>query len=190
MLIRITKSGLSQSVERLFYKTPRRRFRPQCLFVCFFVVVFLLLFYLFFSFLFSFFFFFSLIVVILNYCKMEWNSHGAELPRLTSWRYATNVTQTSVNKERYWLTPTLLHFTARPRSHNWYFFFIEKWTATRMLVSSQAIAIKNTYSMHTHIHTHTHHHHHHHHHHTHKSMSWSWFHIRCNYSKETMTISI
>ena len=31
----IIKSGLAQSVERLFYKTPGRRFRPQC-----FVVVF------------------------------------------------------------------------------------------------------------------------------------------------------
>ena len=48
-----------------------------------------------------------------------------------------------------------------------------------MLVSSQAIAIKTTHSMHTHTHTHTH---------THK-VSWSWFNIRYSYNKETMTIT-
>ena len=48
----------------------------------------------------------------IKYCLTEVLEHpGAELPRLMSWRYATNVTQTSVNKERYWLTPTLLHIT-------------------------------------------------------------------------------
>ena len=66
MWIRIIKSGLSQSAERLFYKTPRRRFRSQWFFsVCFFFCVF------------SFFFFFllllfSFIIVILNYCKMDY----------------------------------------------------------------------------------------------------------------------
>ena len=43
---------------------------------------------------------------------------GEGLPRLTSWRYETNVTQTSVNKERYWLMPLLLHLTAQPRSQD------------------------------------------------------------------------
>ena len=58
----------------------------------------------------------------IKYCLtevLEQPGEGAELSRLTSGRYATNVTQTSINKERYWLTPTLLHITARPRSHNW-----------------------------------------------------------------------
>ena len=56
MWIRIIKSGLAQSVERLFYKTPGRRFRPQWFFsaFCFF------------------FFFFSFITVILNYCKVDY----------------------------------------------------------------------------------------------------------------------
>ena len=36
MWIRIIKSGLAQSVERLFYKIPGRRFRPQWFFSAFF----------------------------------------------------------------------------------------------------------------------------------------------------------
>ena len=52
MRIRIIQSGLAQSVEHVFYKTLGRRFRPQW-----------------FSF---FFFFFSYIVVILNYCKVDY----------------------------------------------------------------------------------------------------------------------
>ena len=55
MWIRIIKSGLDQSVERLFYKTPGRRFRPQWFFSAFFS-----------------FFFFSFIIVILNYCKVDY----------------------------------------------------------------------------------------------------------------------
>ena len=65
MWIRIIKSGLSQSVERLFYKTPGRRFRPPWVFSVFF---------------FFFFFFFllllllhSFIIVILNFCKVDYN---------------------------------------------------------------------------------------------------------------------
>ena len=50
---------------------------------------------------------------------LEQPGEGVELLRLTSGRYANNVTQTSFNKECYWLTLTLLHITARPRSHNW-----------------------------------------------------------------------
>ena len=52
MWIRIIKSGLAQSVERLFYKTPGRRFRPHWFFSAF---CFLLL--------------FSFIIIILNYAK-------------------------------------------------------------------------------------------------------------------------
>ena len=54
MYIRIIKSGLVQSVERLFYKTPGRRFRPQWFFSPFFLLL------------------FSFIIVILNYCKVDY----------------------------------------------------------------------------------------------------------------------
>ena len=50
---------VAQSVERLFYKTPGRRFRPQWFFSAFF------------SFVFSS-FSFSFIIVILNYCKVDY----------------------------------------------------------------------------------------------------------------------
>ena len=78
MWIRIIKSGLTQSVERLFYKTPGRRFRPQWFFsVLFLFVFFVFLFFLFFfvsSFFFFFFFLllFSFIIVILNYCEVDY----------------------------------------------------------------------------------------------------------------------
>ena len=62
MWIHIIKSGLGQSVEPLFYKTPGRRFRPQCFFSAFFFFFFLLLLLLLFSF----------IIVILNYCKVDY----------------------------------------------------------------------------------------------------------------------
>ena len=62
MWIRIIKSGLALSVERLLYKTPGCRFRPQLVFSVFF---------------FCFFFFLlllhSFIIVILNYCKVDYN---------------------------------------------------------------------------------------------------------------------
>ena len=58
------KSGLAQSVERLFYKTPRRRFRLQWFFSVFYYYY--LFFYFFLLLLFSF------IIVILNYCKMDY----------------------------------------------------------------------------------------------------------------------
>ena len=54
MWIRIIKSGLAQSVERLFDKTPGRRFRPQWFFN------------------FGFFFFFFFLLFILNYCKVDY----------------------------------------------------------------------------------------------------------------------
>ena len=56
MWIRIIKSGLSQSVEHLFYKTPGRRFRSQCVFSTFFFLLLI----------------FSFIIVILNYCKVDY----------------------------------------------------------------------------------------------------------------------
>ena len=56
MWIGIIKSGLAQLVERLFYKTPSRRFRPQWFFSAFFLLLLLLL---------SF-------IVILNYCKVDY----------------------------------------------------------------------------------------------------------------------
>ena len=62
--IYIFKSGLAQSVERLFYKTSGRRFRPQWSFsVCVCVCV-----------CFSFFFLllFSFVIVILSYCKVDY----------------------------------------------------------------------------------------------------------------------
>ena len=65
MWIRIIKSGLAQSVQRLFYKTPGRRVRPQWFF--------------------SVFFFF-----ILNYCKVDYkvfiirNNKLIYLPRMKS----------------------------------------------------------------------------------------------------------
>ena len=108
-----------------------------------------------------------------KYCITEvLEQPGGGTPALNRpWRYATNVTQTSVNKNRYWLTPTLLHLTARPQAHDWQMFFIEKWTATRMLGSSKAIAIrKHPWPLHAHTH----------HHHTPKSVRW--FHIRYSYT--------
>ena len=59
MWIRIIKSGLAQSVECLFYKTPGRRFRLQWFFSAFFFFFFFLL-------------LFSFIIVILNYCKVDY----------------------------------------------------------------------------------------------------------------------
>ena len=54
----IIKSGLAQSVERLFYKIPGRRFRPQWFFSAFFFLLLV--------------FFFAFIIVILNYCKVDY----------------------------------------------------------------------------------------------------------------------
>ena len=54
----IIKSGLAQSVEGLFYKTSGRSFRTHCSFSFFFFFFFLLL--------------FSFVIVILNYCKVDY----------------------------------------------------------------------------------------------------------------------
>ena len=37
---------------------------------------------------------------------------------ITSWRYMNDVTQMSINKERSWLTLTLLRLEGRSRSHD------------------------------------------------------------------------
>ena len=37
---------------------------------------------------------------------------------ITSWRYMNDVTQKSINKERSWLTLTLLRLEGRSRSHD------------------------------------------------------------------------
>ena len=58
MWMRIIKSGLTQSVERLFYKNPGRRSRPQWFFSAFFFFFFLLL-------------LLSFIIVIIN-CKVDY----------------------------------------------------------------------------------------------------------------------
>ena len=68
MWIRIIKPGLSQSVERQFYKTPDRRFRPQWFFSVFFFFFFFFGLFVCFCFL----LFFSFIIVILNYCKVDY----------------------------------------------------------------------------------------------------------------------
>ena len=73
MWIRIIKSGLAQSVKRLFDKTPGRRFRPQWFFSAFFLLL-----------------LFSFIIVILNYCKVDYkmfiirNNKLTYLPRMKS----------------------------------------------------------------------------------------------------------
>ena len=55
MWIRIIKFELAQSVKCLFYKTPGRRFRPQWFFSAFFLLLLS-----------------SFIIVILNYCKVDY----------------------------------------------------------------------------------------------------------------------
>ena len=81
MWTRIIKSKLAQSVERLFYKTPGRRFRPQWFFSAFFFLLLLL---------------FSFIIVIFNYCKVYYkvfiirNNKLIYLSRMKSclWRWS------------------------------------------------------------------------------------------------------
>ena len=50
-------------------------------------------------------------------CEWAWVSIPGELdlPKSLNWCCQ----QASVNKKLYWLSPTLLHLTARPRSHDW-----------------------------------------------------------------------
>ena len=72
MWIRIIKSGLFQSVECLFYKTPGRRSDLNGSFLLFFLLL------------------FSFIIVILNYCKVDYkvfiirNNKSIDLSRMKS----------------------------------------------------------------------------------------------------------
>ena len=61
---------------------------------------------------------------------------------ITSWRYVNDVTQLSINKERYWLTLTLLSLEARSRSHDISMFCIEKCKQPEMLVSSKTNTLR------------------------------------------------
>ena len=124
MWIHIIKSGLAQSVERLFYKTPGRMFRPQwffpvffCLFVCFCVCVFFFCCCFFFVVVF-FLLLFSFIIVILNYCKVDYkvlifrNNKLIYLSRMKSclWGrscYHYSLAQRPISHRIYMFLPTL-----------------------------------------------------------------------------------
>ena len=60
---------------------------------------------------------------------------------VTSWRYANAFTQTSINKESYWLMLTLLRPEARSRSHDISLVCIEKCKKLEMFISFQATAL-------------------------------------------------
>ena len=53
---------------------------------------------------------------------------------IMSWRYVNDVMQMSINKERYWLTLTLLRLEELSRSHDISMFCIEKYKLPEMLV--------------------------------------------------------
>ena len=100
MWIRSIISGLAQSVERLFYKTPGRRFRPQCFFSAFFFLL------------------FSFIIVILNYCKVDYkvfiirNNKLTYLSRMKSciwgWScYHYSLVQRPISRRRHMFLATL-----------------------------------------------------------------------------------
>ena len=61
---------------------------------------------------------------------------------ITSGRYVNDVTQMSINKERYWLTLMLLRLEARSRSHDVSMFCMEKCKQPEMLVSSKAATLR------------------------------------------------
>ena len=61
---------------------------------------------------------------------------------ITSWRYVNDITQLLINKERHWLTLTLLWLEARSRSHEISMFCIEKCKQTEMLVSSKTTTLR------------------------------------------------
>ena len=86
----------------------------------------------------------------IKYCLTEILEHpGGGSPALN----VITIRDQRHDKEHYWLTPTLLTSRLGPDHITGKCFFIEKWTATRMLVSSQAIAIKNTHIMCARTHT-------------------------------------
>ena len=61
---------------------------------------------------------------------------------ITSWRYVNDVTQMSINKERYWLTLTLLRLEARSRSQDVSMFCIEQYKQPEMLISSKESTLR------------------------------------------------
>ena len=71
-----------------------------------------------------------------------WNRQCANLVNITSWRYVNDVTQMSINKERYWLTLTFLRLEARSRSRDISMFCIKKCKQPEMLVSSMATTLR------------------------------------------------
>ena len=58
------------------------------------------------------------------------------------WRYVDDVMQMLINKERYWLTFTLLRIEVRSRSNDIPMFCIEKCKHPEMLVSSKATTLR------------------------------------------------
>ena len=61
---------------------------------------------------------------------------------ITSWKYMNDVTQLSINKERYLLRLTLLRLEAWSRSHDISMFCIEKCKQREMLVSSKTNTLR------------------------------------------------
>ena len=57
------------------------------------------------------------------------------------WGYVNDVTQTLLNKERFWLTLMLLRLEMRPKSHDISMFCIEKCKHLGMLVSTKATTL-------------------------------------------------
>ena len=61
---------------------------------------------------------------------------------ITSWRYMNDVKQMLINKDRYWMTLTLLRLEGRSTSHDSSMFCIEKCKQPEMLVSSKATTLR------------------------------------------------
>ena len=61
---------------------------------------------------------------------------------IKSWQYVNDVTQMLINKERYWLTLTLLPLEELSRSHAISMFCIEKCKQPEKLVSSKATTLR------------------------------------------------
>ena len=61
---------------------------------------------------------------------------------ITPRRFVNDVTQMSINEERYWITLALLRLEARSRSHDISMFCIEKSKQPEMLISSKATTLR------------------------------------------------
>ena len=61
---------------------------------------------------------------------------------ITLWRYVNDIPQLLINKERNWLTFTLLRLEARSSSHDISMFCIEKRKQREMLVSSKTTSLR------------------------------------------------